>query len=88
MAFPILSSLIVLPIVGAILLLFVQEDEQNEALIRNIALVVSVLVFAETLLLWAASTLRPVTFSSSSVTRGFRRLVSPTQWALTGSVCC
>jgi NADH-quinone oxidoreductase subunit M len=53
MPFPILSSLIGLPIVGALLLLFVRDDEGNEPLIRNIALVVSVLVFAETLLLWS-----------------------------------
>ena len=53
MAFPILSSLIVVPIVGALLLLFVKDNEQNEPIVRNIALVVSVLVFAETLLLWS-----------------------------------
>ncbi len=53
MAFPILSSLIVVPIVGALLLLFVRDDEAHEPLIRNVALVVSVLVFAETLLLWS-----------------------------------
>jgi NADH-quinone oxidoreductase subunit M len=53
MPFPILSSLIVLPIAGAILLLFVRDDEHNEMLVRNITLVVSVLVFAETLLLWS-----------------------------------
>src|SRR6476661_10926872 len=53
MSFPILTSLIVLPIVGAILLLFVKDDERNATLLRNIALVVSVLVFAETLLLWS-----------------------------------
>src|SRR3989454_1189983 len=53
MTFPILTSLIALPIAGAILLLFVRDDEHNEALIRKIALVVSVLVFAETLLLWS-----------------------------------
>src|SRR4029077_18890454 len=53
MRFPILSSLIALPIAGAILLLFVRDDEHNEKLVRNIALVVSVLVFLETLLLWS-----------------------------------
>jgi NADH-quinone oxidoreductase subunit M len=53
MSFPILSSLIVLPIVGALLLFFVKNDERNEAIVRNIALIVSVLVFAETLLLWS-----------------------------------
>jgi NADH-quinone oxidoreductase subunit M len=53
MNFPILSSLIAVPAIGALLLLFVRDDERNEALIRNVALIVSVLVFAETLLLWA-----------------------------------
>jgi NADH-quinone oxidoreductase subunit M len=51
MEFPILSSIIALPAVGAVLLLLVR-DERNETLIRNIALIVSLLVFAETLLLW------------------------------------
>ena len=46
MQFPILTSLVALPIAGAILLLFVRDEEGNAALIRNIALVVSVLVFA------------------------------------------
>src|SRR5437764_9626185 len=50
MSFPILSTLIALPIVGAIVLLFAGDDER---LARNIALVVSLLVFAETLLLWS-----------------------------------
>jgi NADH-quinone oxidoreductase subunit M len=53
MRFPILTSLVALPIAGAVLLLLVRDDDHNEALIRNIALIVSVLVFAETLLLWA-----------------------------------
>src|SRR6266404_2269775 len=53
MPFPILTSLIVLPIVGALLLLFVKEDEQHGPMLRTGALVVTVLVFLETLLLWA-----------------------------------
>src|SRR5579871_6741405 len=53
MSFPILTTLIVVPIVGALLLLFIRDDERNEPLIRNVALIVSLLVFAETLLLWA-----------------------------------
>jgi NADH-quinone oxidoreductase subunit M len=53
MSFPILTSLIGLPIAGALLLLFVRDNERNQALIRQISLVVSLLVFAETLLLWA-----------------------------------
>jgi NADH-quinone oxidoreductase subunit M len=53
MAFPILTSIIALPIAGAILLFFVRADEEHEPLVRKAALVVSLLVFAETLLLWA-----------------------------------
>src|SRR5215470_17039121 len=52
MPFPILTSLVVLPIVGALLLLCVGREEQQAPLARRIALVVSILVFAETLLLW------------------------------------
>ena len=53
MTFPILTSLIALPIVGSLALLFVRDDDEHEGLVRNTALVVSLLVFAETLLLWA-----------------------------------
>src|SRR5947199_1359895 len=53
MEFPILTSLIALPIAGALLLLFVGRDEQYARLARRIALIVSILVFAETLLLWS-----------------------------------
>jgi len=53
MPFPILTSLVALPVVGAILLLFVRGDEERSApLVRKVALIVSLLVFAETLLLW------------------------------------
>ncbi len=54
MHFPILTSLVALPVVGAILLLFVRGDEETSApFARKIALIVSLLVFAETLLLWS-----------------------------------
>jgi NADH-quinone oxidoreductase subunit M len=54
MPFPILTTLVALPVVGAILLLFVGgDDEQSAPFVRRIALIVSVLVFAETLLLWS-----------------------------------
>jgi NADH-quinone oxidoreductase subunit M len=54
MHFPILTSLIALPVAGAILLLFVRGDEEQSApFARKIALTVSLLVFAETLLLWS-----------------------------------
>ena len=52
MPFPILSLLIALPLAGALLLLLIRDDEEHEALIRRVALVISGLVFAETLLLW------------------------------------
>src|SRR5215217_5389823 len=53
MRFPILSSIVFLPLAGALLLLFIgNRDGARDALVRQIALVVSVLVFAETLLLW------------------------------------
>ncbi len=52
MPFPILTSIIVLPIAGALALLLIREDEHNEALVRNVALGVSLLTFAGTLVLW------------------------------------
>src|SRR3954453_22242176 len=53
MPFPILTSLVALPVAGAIMLLFVNGDEERSApMIRKIALIISLLVFAETLLLW------------------------------------
>jgi NADH-quinone oxidoreductase subunit M len=51
--FPILSSLVAVPIVGALLLFLVRNDEEHAPLARKVALIVSVLVFAETLLLWS-----------------------------------
>jgi NADH-quinone oxidoreductase subunit M len=55
MSFPILSSLVALPIIGAVLLLAVRagDPEQTDRTVRQIALIVSVLVFGETLLLWS-----------------------------------
>jgi NADH-quinone oxidoreductase subunit M len=53
MTFPILTTLIALPIAGAMLLFVVKDEERSAPLIRNIALIVSGLVFAESLLLWS-----------------------------------
>jgi len=53
MTFPILSSLVVLPIAGALLLFFVRDDDSGEPIVQKAALAVSVLVFVETLLLWS-----------------------------------
>ena len=54
MNFPILSSLVALPVAGAVVLLFVRGDEEQSApFARAVALIVSLLVFAETLLLWS-----------------------------------
>jgi NADH-quinone oxidoreductase subunit M len=52
--FPILTTLIALPAAGAILLLFVPGTDADGALARRAALVVSLLVFVESLLLWWA----------------------------------
>jgi len=56
MPFPILTSLVVVPIVGAVLLMLVPDGEDHgrgERLVKSIALIVSLLVFGETLLLWS-----------------------------------
>ena len=58
MSFPILTTLIVLPIGDAILLLLVRD----EAKARTTALVVSALVFAEALLLWSRFDARSADF--------------------------
>jgi len=50
--FPILSSLIVLPVAGALVLLLVPDRSGQGLLVRRLALIVSLLVFAESLLLW------------------------------------
>jgi NADH-quinone oxidoreductase subunit M len=50
MPFPILSSLVALPLVGVVLLLVMPDDERQ---VRKVALVVSALVFVETLLMWS-----------------------------------
>src|SRR5207245_1153635 len=52
MHFPILTSLCAVPIAGALLLLLVRDEERNAAAIRATALIVAVLVFGLTLLLW------------------------------------
>jgi NADH-quinone oxidoreductase subunit M len=53
MTFPILTTLIALPIAGALALLLLRDDEEHAGTIRRVALVVSVLVFLESLLLWS-----------------------------------
>ncbi len=52
MTFPILSTLVGLPTAGAIALLLVPGRDANGAVARRVALIVSLLVFAESLLLW------------------------------------
>ncbi|MDR1989985.1 MAG: NADH-quinone oxidoreductase subunit M [Acidobacteriaceae bacterium] len=53
MSFPILTSLVVLPIVGALALFALRDEEENERAIQIFSLVVAIAVFAVTLLLWA-----------------------------------
>ena len=50
---PLLTLSIALPVVGALLLLFLDnKDGARDALVRNITLVVSLLTFGVTILLW------------------------------------
>src|SRR5258706_15722980 len=53
MPFPILTTLMALPVVGALVLLLVRDEEANERLIRGTALLVSLLVLFESVLLWS-----------------------------------
>jgi NADH-quinone oxidoreductase subunit M len=54
MTFPILTSLVAIPLVGAVLLLAIPDaDRRRAGLIRQVAFVTSLLVFAVSLLLWA-----------------------------------
>jgi NADH-quinone oxidoreductase subunit M len=54
MTFPILTSIVVLPVLAAALLLFIENrDERRAGVIRQVALVSSLLVFALTLVMWA-----------------------------------
>ena len=53
MQFPILTTLIALPIVGALLLFFLRDDEEHAESIRRVTLLIALLVFVESLLLWA-----------------------------------
>jgi len=50
--FPILSSLVLLPLVGVLALAAVRDDARQASVIRSIALIFSLLEFGETLLLW------------------------------------
>jgi NADH-quinone oxidoreductase subunit M len=53
MEFPILTSIVALPVLGAIVLLLIDNSEERRAgLVKQMALIVSLIVFALTLLLW------------------------------------
>ncbi|MBE3099247.1 MAG: Fe-S-binding domain-containing protein, partial [Planctomycetes bacterium] len=53
-SFPLLSSVVFLPLAGALALLSVgNRDGRRDAIVRWLALIVSLLVFADTLVLWA-----------------------------------
>jgi NADH-quinone oxidoreductase subunit M len=53
MRFPILTSIVALPALGALALMCIRDAGRQDRLVRGIALIVSLLVFAETLLLWS-----------------------------------
>jgi len=53
--FPLLTLAITLPVIGAVLLMFVpNRDGAKDGLVRNLTLVVSLATFAVTLVLWSA----------------------------------
>jgi NADH-quinone oxidoreductase subunit M len=53
MSFPILSSLVLVPLAGAILLLLVRNrDGERNAFVQRVALIVSLVAFGQALLLW------------------------------------
>ncbi len=53
MRFPILSSLVIVPVLGAVMLLLIgNRDGSRNTLIRRVSLLVSLVVFGQTLLLW------------------------------------
>jgi NADH-quinone oxidoreductase subunit M len=52
MTFPILTSIVALPAVGALVLFLLRDEERSAPLIRKTALIASLLVFAEAMLLW------------------------------------
>ena len=53
MTFPLLSTLIAIPALGALILLAFGDDDRQAATVRGVALAVSLVAFAGTLLLWA-----------------------------------
>ncbi len=53
MSFPLLTTIVFLPLLGAVLLLVVGRDGERDELVRRLALGVSLVVFLLTLALWA-----------------------------------
>ena len=84
-AVPLLTLLVLVPLAGVAVIAMIGGE--REALIHRVALVVSLVVFALTLLCGRGSTPRRPTFSSSSATPGFRRSASSTSSASTASAC-
>jgi NADH-quinone oxidoreductase subunit M len=67
---PMLSLAILLPVVGALLLLLIgNRDGSKDGLIRNVTLVVSLVTFAVTLMLWAGFDQSPAAESFQFVER-------------------
>ena len=54
MNFPIISSLILLPTIGALFLIFIQEKEGNNSTIKYVALFTTVVNFLISIYLWIA----------------------------------
>ena len=89
-ALMLLTTIVFLPLAGALLVLLAGgrgDRPDREALVRNLALGVSLVSLASTLYLWWASTRRAPTSSSSRTASGCRSSASPTISASTASAC-
>jgi NADH:ubiquinone oxidoreductase subunit 4 (subunit M) len=83
---PILTSLVALPFIGGVAVLFTGRD--RPALARWLALGVSVATFLVSLVMWARFDPASPEYHSWSSTRGCRTSASRTTWAWTASACC
>jgi NADH:ubiquinone oxidoreductase subunit 4 (subunit M) len=86
MPFPILSSLVVLPIVGVLLLFLVPNDEEHAGLTRRVARVGARV--RQTLMLWFRFNGASGDFQFTERTPGFPRSGSAISSASTASVSC